>query len=91
MNTDGTIMSLFIRELVKQLDKEDQNWRRYTMILHDGAAYCKSPVFIDTIRQLHVPWLTSAPHSYNISWVELLFGAIKTGVLASPEQGLGRR
>ena len=43
-------MAMFIRELVKVLDKEDASWRRYTMILHDGAKYCKKPVFTEVIK-----------------------------------------
>ena len=34
--------------------------------------------------------MTSSPHSYNISWVELLFGAIKTGVLNPNDEPTGR-
>jgi hypothetical protein len=34
--------------------------------------------------------MMSAPHSYNTSWVELLFGAIKTGVLNPDDQALGK-
>ena len=34
--------------------------------------------------------MISGPHSYNIAWVELLFGAIKTGVLDPDDQSLGK-
>jgi hypothetical protein len=81
VNTDSTIMSLYIRELVKVLSKEDPNWRRSTMITHDGASYVRNSAFINVLKELHVPFMITAPHSYNIAWVELLFGAIKTGVL----------
>ena len=90
VNTDATIMGLYIRELVKKLDKEDVNWRRHTLILHDGAAYAKSASFTAILKELYVPWMLSAPHSYNIAWVELLFGSIKTGVLNPNEQPAGR-
>ena len=90
VNTDATIMSIYMKELVKTLDAEDVNWRRYTLILHDGAAYCRSTVFNKAIKDLHVPFMMSAPHSYNISWVELLFGSIKTGVLNPEDMSLGK-
>ena len=90
VNTNSTIMGLYIRELVKQLDSEDLNWRRYTIILHDGAAYCRSQAFLKVLKELHVPWMISSPHSYNISWVELLFGAIKTGVLNPNDEATGK-
>ena len=85
VNTDSTMMALYVRELVKILDKEDLNWRRSTVILHDGAAYTRSTAFLKLVKDLHVPWMISSPHSYNISWVELLFASIKTGVLNPDE------
>ena len=33
------------------------------------------------LEDLYVPFMFSSPHSYNISWLELLFGSIKTGIL----------
>ena len=39
VNTDSKIMSLYINSLVKLLDEEDKNWRKDTIILHDGAQY----------------------------------------------------
>ena len=39
VNTDSKIMSLYINALVKLLDEEDKNWRKDTIILHDGAQY----------------------------------------------------
>ena len=90
VNTDARILGLYIRELVKILDKENKDWRRSTIILHDGAAYCRAEAFQNVIKELHVPFMISSPHSYNISWVELLFGAIKTGVLDPSDQALGK-
>ena len=40
VNTDSVMMGLYMRELVRQLDKESTYWRTDTVILHDGAAYC---------------------------------------------------
>jgi hypothetical protein len=81
VNTDSTVMSLYIRELVKVLSKEDPHFRQSTIFLHDGASYVRNSAFINVLKELHVPFMISGPHSYNIAWVELLFGAIKTGVL----------
>ena len=83
-------MALYIRELVKVLDKEDPRWRQYTVILHDGASYCRNNTFLDVVKELHVPFMMSSPHSYNVSWVELLFGAIKTGVLNPNDEPQGK-
>ena len=74
-------MQLYLRELVKILDKEDRNWRTYTCIVHDGARYATHDSFRALLEELKLPFATSAPHSYNVSWVELLFGALKTNQL----------
>ena len=83
-------MSLYIRELVKHLDKENKHWRNSCCLIHDGASYSRNPGFISVLKELHVPFMMSAPHSYNTAWVELLFGAIKTGVLNPEDQLQGK-
>ena len=81
VNTDSRMMTLYIRELVKILDQEDPQWRRACLIVHDGAKYCKQAAFTETLKELHVPFAISGPHSYNTNWVELLFAAIKSGIM----------
>ena len=90
-NTNDAIMGLYIKELVKLLDKEDPLWRGYTVILHDGAKYCQSKSVLDVLKQLRVPFMLSSPHSYNISPIEMLFGAIKTGNLNPSDLPVGKR
>ena len=77
VNTDSKIMGLYLKELVKHLDNEDKDWRRDTIIMHDGAKYATSRNTENTLRNLHIPFMVLAPHSYNVSPIELLFGAIK--------------
>ena len=91
VNTDSKVMCLFIRELVKILDKEDPNFHSYTAFYHDGAAYSKHPAFMEVLKELRLSFMTSAPHSYNCSFIELLFGAIKTNTLAAADQPLAKR
>ena len=38
-NTSSAMMKLFLWELAKTLDAEDADWRKTTMIMHDGAPY----------------------------------------------------
>lgn len=45
VNTDNRVMQLYLRELVKVLDKEDRNWRSYTCLVHDGASYATHDSF----------------------------------------------
>ena len=90
VNTDSRMMTLYIKELVKLLDREDQHWRKYTTLTHDGAPYIKGPGFMETLKELHVPFAISGPHSYNTNWIEMLFAAIKSGVMDLEDQPLGK-
>jgi len=80
-------MGLYFRELVKLLDQEEKQWRESTIFMHDGAAYAKSGFVKNILKELRVPFMLTAPHSYNVSPIELLFGAIKNSDI-NP-QGLG--
>ena len=84
-------MTLYINELVKILDKEDKNWRNDTIILHDGASYARSSNIISTLKDLRVPYMLLAPHSYNVAPIEILFGAIKTNQLNPFDFPTGKR
>ena len=46
--------------------------------------------FNKVLKELHVPFMMSSPHSYNVSWVELLFGSIKTGALNPNDEPMGK-
>jgi len=72
---------LYLKELIKILDQEDKNWRQYTIIMHDGAKYAQSHGTQAVLRDLRVPFMLLAPHSYNVAPIELLFGAVKTNHL----------
>ena len=76
VNTNSKIMGLYLRELVTILDKEDKNWRSNTILMHDGARYSQSNNTEKILRDLRVPFLYLAPHSYNVAPIEMLFGGI---------------
>ena len=84
-------MSLYLKELVNQLDKEDKNWRDSTILMHDGAKYAQSKTTQTVLEDLRVPFMLLAPHSYNIAPIELLFGATKTEHLNPNELPMGKR
>ena len=42
VNTDSKIMSLYLQELVKMLDKRDLQWRKTHVLLVDGASKLQS-------------------------------------------------
>ena len=72
---------MYLEHLVKYLDKKDKNWRNDTILMHDGAGYASGTATESTLRNLQIPFMLLAPHSYNVAPVELLFGAIKNANL----------
>ena len=83
-------MKLYIKALVRLLDSESKSWRKTTIILHDGAKYGQSNSTIDVLKELRLPYMISAPHSYNISAIEMLFAGIKTGSLNEKDLPTGK-
>ena len=65
---------MFIKELVKILEKEDRHFRTNTVLFWDGAAYHFSKDTLKTMRDLDVPLITLAPYSYFSAPCELAFG-----------------
>ena len=41
-NTNDRMIKIYLKELVKILDKERESWRKDTVIVWDGAAYHQS-------------------------------------------------
>jgi hypothetical protein len=50
VNTDSKIMGLYLKELVKVLDKKDVNWRKNHFLLVDGAKYHQSENTFKVLR-----------------------------------------
>ena len=84
-------MGLYIRELVQLLDTESKNWRDSTILMHDGARYSQSREIEIVLRDLRVPFMLTAPHSYNVAPIEMLFGAIKANDLNMSKLPTGKR
>ena len=49
-NTDSKIFSMYLKELVKALDKKDKNWRATHVLLLDGAKYVVSVLILIIFR-----------------------------------------
>jgi len=76
-NSNKSMMSLFMEELVKKLDKQSPHWRNFTIIQWDGAAYHKAQGTQEMIKRLRVPMIMNGPYSYEASPCELFFSAFK--------------
>ena len=76
-NTNGGVITLFLRDLVRQLNEESRGWRKNTLIYWDGAKYHKSHEVLELMQELDLPIMYSGPHSYDASPCELWFAMFK--------------
>ncbi len=76
-NNNSQTMELFFKNLVKKLDKENENWRKKSVILLDNAPYHASKAFYDMAAGLKLPIIFSGPHSYDAAPCELWYSAFK--------------
>ena len=77
VNTDSLVISMYLRELVKQLDKDRPKWRDNTVVLLDNAKWHTAGLVLDTMSELRVPVMFLPPHAYKVAPIEMLFAAIK--------------
>jgi hypothetical protein len=81
VNTNESVMSLYISHLVNVLDNQRPDWRRDTVLLLDGAGYHKSTMVRDHLAKLGVPVIYTGPRSYDAAPCELFFSQLKNGDL----------
>ena len=79
INTDSKVMGIYLKELVRQLDKRDLNWRKTHVFLVDGASYHQANSTFNTLRDLRIPIMLLSPFSYDAAPIEKIFNAIKSG------------
>jgi len=77
-NSNGQVMEIFFRALVKKLDKERAHWRDDTVLILDGAPYHNSKATMKLLEVLKIPVLFTGPHSYAGVPCELWFSAFKS-------------
>ena len=78
-------MTLFLRHLVRQLDRETPGWQDDSVILLDNAAWHTSPVMKKRLEKMALPIIYSGPYSYSAAPVESVFASLKFGEL-NPER-----
>ena len=83
-NTDADVMTLFLRLLVRRLDRESPGWQENSLILLDNAAWHSNAVMKERLARMKLPIIYSGPYSYSTAPVELVFSALKLGDL-NPE------
>ena len=89
-NSNGNVMEIFFRQLVKRLDGERDGWRKDTVIILDNARYHTSKTTLKLFESLNLPILFSGPHSYDAAPCELLFAAFKSKDINPRHVGMGK-
>ena len=85
VNTDADVMTLFLRHLARQLDRETPGWEQSSHILLDNAAWHASELMKQRLAKMRLPIIYSGPYSYTTAPCESVFAAIKFGDL-NPER-----
>ena len=77
LNNNVVTTKTFFLHLFKMLDYERPNWRQNTIIMLDNAAYHKTKAALEFFKAFKVPILFTAPYSYSLSPIEMLFSFVK--------------
>ena len=91
VNTTSKMFTLYIKELVRLLDRERPDWRKNTVMTVDGASYHKTKESFAMFNALNVPLSVLSPSSYNVAACELVFSALKRQQLNPARQPTGKR
>ena len=69
--------SLFMLNLIQELDSLDANWRKTTTIMLDNASIHRAKVTKEYFEAFGLPIMFLAPYSFKIAAVEKLFSFVK--------------
>ena len=76
-NSNVQVMRLYLTHLAAVLDEENQQWRKNTLVLLDGAKYHLNHLTQQHCAFLGMKLIYSGPQSYDTAPAELLFSMIK--------------
>jgi len=91
VNTNSSIIGLFLRHFAQQLDRERPGWQEDTVLLWDNAKYHTSQNTRNAINKLGIKAIYSGPYSYSAAPAELLFSGLKMGELNTENLATGKR
>ena len=91
VNTNSEVLAVYFTELVKQLEKQNKNFRNDTIILLDNAAYHGTTEVREFLAFLGVPVIYSGPYSYTAAPAERYFAHFKAGQLNLNALPTGKR
>jgi len=77
VNTNSSIIALFLEHLSKKLDREMPGWQDDTVLLWDNAKYHTSKDTRNVLKKLGINAIYSGPYSYSAAPAELLFSGMK--------------
>ena len=91
VNTDTSIMKMYLTRLAEALDIDRPAWRSDTVILLDGANYHVNEEIISHLSYLQMPVIFTGPRSYDACPCELLFAHLKNVDLNPGELPVGKK
>ena len=91
VNTETSIMKMYLTHLSMQLDRDRPDWRDDTVFLLDGANYHINDEIIGHLSQLKMQVIFTGPRSYDASPCELLFAHLKAVDLNPKELPTGKK
>ena len=90
-NTNADVMTLFLRHLVQELDRDEPGWQETSTILLDNARWHTNAEMQQRLARMQLPVIFTGPYSYAAAPVELVFAALKLGDLNPQRLPTGKR
>ena len=84
-------MTLFLRHLIRLLDRDRPGWQEDSVILLDNASWHKSEAMLSRLARMNLPIIFSGPFSYAAAAVETVFAALKLGDLNPDRLPTGKK
>jgi len=89
--TDQDTFMMFMRYLMRQLDRDSPGWESNSVILLDGAPWHVGEEIRDYMQKMQVPLIFSGPYSYAAASIESLFSQLKLGELKKENISTGKK
>ena len=91
VNTDTSIMKIYLYQLAQQLDIDRPGWRENTIIQFDNAKYHKGVEIQEFMKRLGMEIIYTEPRSYDGCVAELFFAWFKSANLNPFDKPMGKK
>ena len=91
VNTNTSVMRLFLNELRTKYTARDGGNMRETVVLLDGAGYHVTKDTIAAVKKTGFGLIFSGPYSFDAAPCEKVFGVLKKGLIRDSSLNLGKK